>query len=134
MRTFSSHLVFTLIFLSLRPSYDACQHDPTDQPKPELCAVTGVVLSASTVDPINKAQIFLTSADDGQQKFVAASDSAGRFSLDDIPPGRYNMWAERQGFVRQEFIQTQPGRLGAILTLPRGEKKTDLVFRMFSSG
>jgi hypothetical protein len=113
------------------PSSDAT----TDHPK-NVAAISGTVFCASTGDLLKKAHITLARQDDrGTSKPISTlSDDAGHFSIDDIEPGRYSLFAERNGYIRQHYGQTKPDGPGAVLTVAADQKMTDLVFRLQQSG
>jgi protocatechuate 3,4-dioxygenase beta subunit len=116
------------------PSPDATT--AAGQPK-NVAAISGTVFSASTGQPLKKAHITLASQDDrgGTNRPISTlSDDAGHFSIDGIEPGRYGLFAERNGYIRQHYGQTKPGTPGALLTLSADQKITDLVFRLQQSG
>ena len=52
-------------------------------------------------------------------------DGRTRFEGKGIEPGRYRLWAARNGYVRQEYGQRDPSRPGTILTLAPGVTDTD---------
>ena len=93
--------------------------------------MAGTVISASTGEPLKKARIFLwmTDAQDHHPK-DATTDAAGRFSIDQIEPGRYTLSVSHTGYVPQEFGQDKPDKPGATLTLSAAQKVTDLLFRL----
>lgn len=93
----------------------------------EPCTVEGQVFNAASGEPLKRVQILLRPAASGGG-FGAVSDTAGRFHILNVPPGRYIMSAERGGFVRGEYGGR--GRRGAIFTLNPGQHLKDVVFRM----
>jgi protocatechuate 3,4-dioxygenase beta subunit/uncharacterized protein (DUF2141 family) len=95
-------------------------------------SIAGTVLSAATGDPLKKARITLSlSGDRGDAKPLSTiTDEAGHFSIDQIPPGRYLLDADRNGYLRQQYGQTKADRPGVILTLSAGQKMGDISFRL----
>jgi len=97
-----------------------------------LCTVTGQVLRSGTNLPLKKAYIHMRSREEGDRSigYGAQTDDSGHFSISKIQPGRYSLFVDRVGYVRQSYGQTASARQGAILALAAGESAHDLVFRM----
>ena len=56
--------------------------------------------------------MILRKAEGRDQPETVATDAGGHFALKDIEPGRYQLWVERNGYVRQEYGQRNPDRSG----------------------
>jgi protocatechuate 3,4-dioxygenase beta subunit len=113
------------------------QFNPPVQPtRPEdLCSIEGQAVNALTGEPLKKAHVTMNNLG-GQTNATpgAVTDASGRFVIENIDPGRYNVSAERNGFVRFQYGSRGPGRPGAPLTLSPGQRTRDLVFRLFPQG
>jgi protocatechuate 3,4-dioxygenase beta subunit len=113
------------------------QSNPSVQPtRPEdLCTIEGQAVNALTGEPLKKAQIAMnnlgghTNATPG-----AITDATGRFVIENIDPGGYNVSADRNGFVRFQYGARGTGRPGTPLTLSPGQRTRDLVFRLVPQG
>ncbi len=116
-------------------------------PQPENCTVEGTVVRATDGQPLRRARVQLIRVQEQRpgpppgmpqvqaprppgRSPVALTDSQGRFTLTDVQPGRYRMYVERGGYVRAEYGQRYPNRPGTQLTLDRGQKVRELLFRM----
>lgn len=77
-----------------------------------------------------EADIARRVAEERNTPYNAVTDAAGKFVIPSVRPGRYRLYVERAGYVRAEYGQRQPGRLGAALTLDSGQKMRDLLFRL----
>jgi len=101
-------------------------------PEKDLCSVTGLVVHAATGLPLKRASVFMNQGGGSTEAphYEAHSDEAGRFSIERIVPGRYNLIVIRRGYVSQSYGQSVSGGSGSILTLAPGEKMPDLLFRM----
>lgn len=98
---------------------------------PEKCALEGRVLRAGSGDPLNKVHLTLSpqGGRDARPRF-STTDDTGRFSFQDVDPGRYQLSAGRNGYVRQEYGQGGSSRAGTALALERGQSLRDIVIRL----
>lgn len=104
-----------------------------------LCTIAGTVVSANTGQPLKKATVFLTQKspktdDSSEHTLNATTDAAGHFSIDHIPPGRYDLVVDRTDYLASHYGQDQPDKPGATLSLAPGQKMTDLLFRLNRMG
>ncbi|MDQ6700720.1 MAG: carboxypeptidase regulatory-like domain-containing protein [Acidobacteriota bacterium] len=98
---------------------------------PEKGALEGQIVDAITGAPVKKAQITLRRIESRNASGSGTStDAAGHFAMQNIEPGRYRLWAERNGFVRQEYGARGAGRQGTVLTLDPGKHITDIALRL----
>ena len=102
---------------------------------PEKCSLEGRVLRAGSGEPLNKVQLnlFPQGGRDARPRF-STTDDTGRFSFQDVAPGRYQLSATRNGYVRQEYGQRGSSRTGTALILERGQSLRDIVFRLIPHG
>src|SRR5258706_573701 len=73
----------------------------------------------------------------GAQRATGASattDATGRFTFAGLPPGRYNVTAERSGFITANYGARRPGRAGLPLTLEAGKDIQDLILPIAPHG
>lgn len=109
---------------------------PAPPTRPEdLCSIEGHAVNALTGEPLKKAQITMNNLG-GRSNTTpgAVTDAGGRFVIESIDPGRYNISAERNGFVRFQYGARGPRRLGTPLTLSPGQHTRDLVLRLTPQG
>ncbi|GAB5517966.1 MAG: carboxypeptidase-like regulatory domain-containing protein [Rhodothermales bacterium] len=67
--------------------------------------IQGRVLDAETREPLPGVNVFLN-----QTLLGAATDAEGRYQIDQVPPGSYQVVASSIGFTaRQETLEVQPG-------------------------
>jgi hypothetical protein len=98
----------------------------------QLCAVSGTIISAATGEPLRKAEVTMHQRNAGPDKDVSAlSDSAGRFSFETLPPGRYDLSVSHVGYVATSYGARDPASPGAVLSLMPGQKITELIFRLY---
>ena len=138
MKTLTASFLFigALLGQVAIPTAPQQPNEPTVKPE-DKCSIEGTVLNVQTGEPLKKAHVNLATAD--SQKFNAASwgavtDATGHFLIDEVNPGKYRFSADRNGFVRMEYQAKAPGKSGALLTLAKGQKLTDVVFRMTPHG
>lgn len=97
----------------------------------EKGALEGQILDALTGAPVKKARITVRRIESRNASGSGTStDAAGHFAMQNIEPGRYRLWAERNGFVRQEYGARGAGRQGTVLTLDPGKHVTDIALRL----
>lgn len=97
----------------------------------ELGTIAGNVVSAKTGEPLKRAQVILTTdGRDSHHPRLTTTDTAGHFSINGLKAGRYDLVIYREGYIPQQYGQSDPDRAGAVLTLAARQKITDLIFRL----
>jgi protocatechuate 3,4-dioxygenase beta subunit len=107
------------------------------QPAQESSArIEGIVVKAGGDEPLPNALLLLSKDGAGQlaDKYGTTTRSDGRFSLKDIPRGRYRLSASMPGFVDQEYGQKRSGGSGAILDLTNEQTLGDITIRLMLGG
>ncbi len=106
----------------------------------EYGVVEGSVVNANTGEPLRKAAVTLRRTETAQaaaglpRTYTATTDSAGRFVINDVAPGKYRLSAARNGFVESDYGVRDPQLAGTVLTVePRG-KLSDIVVRLLPHG
>src|SRR5579864_2128140 len=101
----------------------------------QFASVAGQVLRADTGEPLKKARIILTlERDNSLAPYISITDSEGRFSISGIRPGRYEMDAQRDGFLRKSSAEDKSGNSESIVSLAPGQKLADVIFRLQKAG
>jgi hypothetical protein len=100
----------------------------------EMCTLEGTVLKATDGMPLRRARILLRPAEGRPVPVYTSTNAEGRFTLAGVAPGRYRLYVERNGFVRQEYGQRATSRPGVPLSLAAGQKVRDLLFRLVPAG
>ena len=119
--------------LSSQAPTTATTQSDTRQPavKPEdMCTIEGIVLKVATGDPLKRAVLSLTKVEGHSEPKNATSDASGRFQLKNVEPGRYHLYASRNGYAQEEYGQRTPHGSGTILTLAAGQHLKDISFRL----
>ena len=103
----------------------------TEKPRrTDTCSIGGLVVKASTGEPLKKAGVYLQATDDPRSGYSAHTDAAGHFAIDRIEPGRYRLQVEHTGYLSQSYGETSSTNSGAVLTLGPGREMKDLLFRL----
>jgi hypothetical protein len=124
-------LFFRVLFFLLVSSL-AAQQAPVASV--EKATIEGLVVSAGTGEPLRRAVTMLRQVEGREPPYATSTDASGHFILKDIGPGRYRLWVERNGYVRQEYGQRAANRPGTILTLRPGQHLRDVVLRLIPTG
>ena len=125
MKVSLSLLCFALVLPAQAP--------PAAAPK---CYIEGRVLNATSGEPVRNARLTLhhkdnpTGGTEAQPDYTTATDSQGRFAMQDIEAGKYEFSAARAGFAEMEYGARRPGRPGATLSLDAGQRVDGIVFRL----
>ena len=115
-------ILLSLLFQLAVPAAQTPAPNPAD-----LCTIQGVVIAAGTGEPLHKATVQARPAggrgtNPQAQGSSTETDAMGRFELKDLPPGRYYLSAQHNGFVNQQYGQRTPQRGGGVLTLSTGQR------------
>ena len=91
----------------------------------QTCSVEGQVFNSSTGEPLKKVQLLLRPvASSAETPYGALTNTAGRFAIGGVAPGRYMLMAERAGFVRADVRRPE------ILALSAGQRLKDVTVRL----
>ena len=92
--------------------------------------ISGVITTDETTpQPLKRVRISLASADFQINRTVSTDDN-GRFSIDQLPAGRFNLSASKPGFVRASYGAKRPDRPGTPITLAENQKMADVAMRL----
>ena len=102
------------------------QRDSMNAPRTGTAVVSGVVMTdESTPQPLRRAQVTLMATDQPIIK-TALTDARGRFTVPELPAGRYSLSASKGGYVRMSYGAKRYDRPGTPINLSDGEKMTGL--------
>lgn len=130
MRSLSS-LCLLFLCASLLPGQ--CAQTPTTSPatnSKETATVAGNVVRLDTGEPLKKAKVILLGTGPEGVYVFYLTDEQGHFLFENVPSGPYQLQVFRSGYVETQYGQKKPGAPGAMLTLSRGQRMTDLVFKL----
>jgi hypothetical protein len=108
------------------------------QPSPPKATIQGLVVRAGTGVPLKGVRIsFQRSAQQPQPAVPVVgmpgmlnavtpvvTDAVGRFLVTGVEAGQYRIFAERDGFIRQEFGQRRPTGAGTLVNVGSGQRLT----------
>lgn len=104
-----------------------------DEKAKQQAKLQGQLLNQVTGEPVRKANLSLR-PEAGGTTLKAATDSDGKFSIENIDPGRYTLGAERQGFVTQNYGARRTSGPGTTLELKTSQVLKDLSFKLTPQG
>ena len=81
--------------------------------------VRGRVTAADTGSVVRRAQVVLSSSEDGAK--TAATDAQGRYEFRDLPAGRFTLRVAKSGFLDTRYGQTHPAKRGRTIELGEGQ-------------
>jgi Carboxypeptidase regulatory-like domain len=122
-RVWISAMVFVTpsLFFGQQPSHSA-QGD---------YSIRGVVVSATTGKPLDRAEITLSTTDEATKIAETTTSESGSFNFDHMSQGRYALHASRPGYIAANYNE-HDGFFSAIVTGP-GLETTDLRFKLLPS-
>jgi|SoiMethySBSTD1v2_1073268.scaffolds.fasta_scaffold13310_3 protocatechuate 3,4-dioxygenase beta subunit len=89
------------------------------QPKTGTARLRGRVLSVENGGPVRRAQVRILSPDIGSK--TAMTDAEGRYEFRELPAGRFNLSANKAGYVTVQYGQTRPFESGKPIDLGDGQ-------------
>jgi hypothetical protein len=95
-----------------------------------FAAVSGVVLNDATGAPVRRAVVTLSTLDATPLEALTFSESNGAFGFTNIPPGKYRLHVELEGFQQAWFGAGTPMRPPGILSLQGGDIRYGITFRL----
>ena len=102
---------------------------PTSQP-PATAFISGIVLDRATGAPLRKAQVNLSTDEAVPLDAQAITSADGRFAFAHVPPGRYTLHADCEGYLHAWYGAGTPEHLPGIITLEPGEQRHNFVLRL----
>jgi protocatechuate 3,4-dioxygenase beta subunit len=93
-------------------------------------SIGGQVLNAADDEPLNGVVLVLTEAASASTPLKFVTETRGLFLFENLPAGRYLLFAEREGFARQVFGSRGNPLAGITLSLAPGQEMNDLQFNL----
>src|SRR6266850_7881982 len=81
-------------------------------------SIKGRVVRLGTDSPVVRARLVLTRIQ-GQLTDIrtVTADENGKFSIPNLAPAQYRLFAEREGYLRVEYGQRGASRTGTVITV-----------------
>jgi len=117
----------------------AAQPPPRDRPQapgPGTGVIRGRVVRADTGEPLRRAQVSVEAqnAKDLRGPVSTMTDAQGRYEIDQLPAGSYQLKASRGGYVELAYGQRRPFERGRPLELAEGAVLQNIDFALPSGG
>jgi Carboxypeptidase regulatory-like domain len=96
--------------------------------------IAGVVLDNTGGSPISGANVTLSTEGDQPSDALAVTDGKGRFAFSNVPPGRYILFANCEGYSFGSYGGATRNHAPATVTLGPGEKRNNFVVRLEELG
>lgn len=106
---------------------------PGEAPPKGNAVMKGQVLAAGTGTPVRRAQVRVMSME-GRGGGVTNTDAEGYFEIRDLPAGRYNVSATKNGYVMGSFGQRRPGEPGTPIELAENQIAEKVNFQLSRGG
>jgi Carboxypeptidase regulatory-like domain len=115
--------------LALLPALGWQQPNSASSNSVGKCAISGTVTDAESGQQLRGAKVDIEGPGVGLMGGV--TDDGGRFEINNIPPGHYEMWASRPGYISMQYGQRAFDNPSRPLTLAAGQDITDISFHLF---
>jgi large repetitive protein len=93
-------------------------------------SIGGQVLNSADDEPVNGVILMLTEAASASTPVKFVTETRGLFLFENLPPGRYVLFAERDGFARQVYGSRGNPLAGITLSVVPGQEVNDLQFNL----
>ncbi len=128
----------TLGFWVLAGGWTVAQQTVRDLPAQTATGtalIAGVVVTDErTPQPARKVRVTLNSVDRGAPGRTTTTDEAGRFAFPDLPAGRFNLTANKAGYLPMNYGAKRPERTGTPIALGDGQQVTGVVMKIARGG
>ncbi|MBI2149229.1 MAG: carboxypeptidase regulatory-like domain-containing protein [Acidobacteria bacterium] len=97
-------------------------------------SIEGGVVKLGTSEPIARARVVITKADVQSNSQTFTTDGTGKFVFRNLQPGRYRLFATRDGYVRGEYGQKSGNRQGTPIALGDLQEMKDVALGLTPTG
>ncbi len=95
--------------------------------------IAGRVVDAASGDPVRKAIVTVTWQGTPRAWATTQTDGSGQFRVEGLPPGKYDLRANKQGLGSAIYGANSVRELGDLITLGDGETRGDLQLKFLRS-
>jgi Carboxypeptidase regulatory-like domain len=103
-------------------------------PTSAACSVEGSVVRLGTNEPIQRAQVTISSTSQRRNYYSGLTDASGRFTVEGLAPDRYKVRVHKVGYLTQDYGEDSPGGVGTAVPVCLGESMKNFSFRMVPEG
>lgn len=104
-----------------------------DAAESQKCTITGTVVDATSGQPLRDSSVSampqMRSQRPAAENASAITDATGRFSFENLAPGRYMLSASHEGYISEEDLRSSDVRRQFVLLTP-GQQPDDVVVRL----
>jgi hypothetical protein len=118
-----------LLIFGLHLPSQAAPVEPT-----EKCGIEGTVVAAASGAPLGGAEVSVEREGASEPPIAVSTDAAGHYAVDDVEPGRYSLYVQRNGYVPQQYGRRGTYARGVTLILEPGKKLRGIDFRLIATG
>lgn len=124
MKVFAAFVILILLGASASGQNSAIAKRGADR-----ATVSGIVVREPGSEPMKKALIELIAENQGEAgNYTAMTEADGTFRIENVIPGRYHLFAERNGFLDTDKSRGRSD--GRLLTVAAGQDVKDLHIRL----
>jgi Carboxypeptidase regulatory-like domain len=134
MRSYLAWLLVSVVAGPVTMTSGAVRQEVRDAGTPPTmgtASISGVVVDdEQPAQPVRRAVVTLTGSGLHPDR-GAITDDLGRFTLRDLPAGRFRLTAERGAYVTSVYGAKRPGRPGTLITVADGQQVANLRVRLW---
>ena len=128
MRYFAGSILGCIFALAQAPAVN-----PPDADRGDKCSVEGTVINSVSGEPVKKAHVTLVPFAKGASRYSTVTDAAGHFLIDEVDAGRFQLIADRSGYIQPTSPNGNAKYSGA-LALEKGQKMNEIVLELAPQG
>src|SRR3954452_10849734 len=124
-KAFALHTVLCVAVSAQQPARDRTATRATG-----TATISGAVLAADTARPLRRARIRIYGESLGPDGLCVSTDAAGKYEFVDIPAGRYEIAAARNGYLSLQYGQFRPFERGTPVQIADRQALKDVNFSL----
>jgi hypothetical protein len=125
--------------ITAAPLHVRSLHAPQSEPPPRqpargTASVSGRVVAADSGRPIGGARVLLSSSRSGAQSRTGRTDASGRFEIEGLPAGLYDVTVTKEGYIRASVGGRASTGEDSSMAIVEGQRVEKLVFELVRGG